>query len=427
MKKRIKVVLMLMCISALYCTNAFAVSKSDIIGYVNSQTVCGDVGLFNTYKTTFTRLLKQKKLSENELSTIYAYLQNSVGILNSKGVCKVSDMSKLTSKEKSTVYNNLTAGANVITSAPMLEFGEEENVDKQEIKKEQNKNEDEITSALKNNENSSGNTKGTKVTINTQDNTMDIYQNGVLVDKVSMSSQKMTYTGYNLTITLIVVISTIVFVLTLGGFLILFKTHTAKARFIKNILISFMICSILVASCCIIFGSKIEWLISMIDLMSIDSNGEEIQVELNSDKSIKKYPSYGLNYATLNIERLNIKNAVYFGDMTSILSLGIGHATWSDMPTEGGTVVYSGHNRENKLAGLKEVKIGDKVLVDASYAKCTYEVKKTQILKDYETDKLTKINNEETLILYTCYPFDTYVYADERFVVYCVLKQIKWK
>jgi len=165
----------------------------------------------------------------------------------------------------------------------------------------------------------------------------------------------------------------------------------------------------------------------MKDLISISSNEQEIKVELNEDKSIKKYPSYASNYATLKIEKLNIKNNVYFGDITSILSLGIGHSTWSDMPTEGGAIVYSGHNRDTMLKNLKGINIGDEIVVDTSYATCRYEVRKTDILKDTETDKLTQLKNKETLILYTCYPFDTYVYTNQRFVVYSVLKEIKWK
>lgn len=432
MKKKIKVFILLICISVVFCANTYAVSKNDIIGYVNSQTVCGDVGLFNRYKTTFTRLLKQKKLTEKELSTIYSYLQSSVGILNSKGVCKIADLGKLTAEEKSSVYNSLTAGANIITSAPLLQFGEEENSSNQQVSGEKNPNlntntntDDNISNSKEDGTNTSGD--GTKVTINTQDNTMDIYENGILVDKVSMSTEKMTYTGANMSYVVGVIICSVLFVLALVTFIMLAKKHNAKTRFVKNMLMSIMICSGFVGLTLCIFGTKIESLIAMIDLVSFESSDEEIQVELNADKSIKKYPSYGSNYATLSIEKLNINNKVYFGDITSILSVGVGHSTWSDMPTEGGTIVYSGHNREDRLKNLKDVKSGDKIVVETSYAKCTYEVNKTEILKDNRTDKLTQIKDEETLILYTCYPFDTYVYTDDRFVVYSVLKEIKWK
>lgn len=436
MKTKLKIItlFMLICISAIFCTNTFAVSKTDIIGYVNSQSVCGDTALFNTYKKTFTRLLKQKKLTQDQLNTIYSYLQNSVGILNSKDVCKISDLSKLTEKEKSSVYGSLTTAAGIITNAPILQFGEEDEVTDNTNNSTNNNNKD--NTSTNNNNTSTSNkenntvtdsTEGTKITINTQDNTMDIYENGVLVDKVSMSSQKMTYTGVNITHVIIIALSVVVFVISLVTFIKLAEKHTARTRFYKNMLVSLMICSSILALGVGVFGNKIDELKAIIDLLRINTTGKEIQVELNADKSIKKYPSYASNYATLKIDKLDIENSVFYGDIASVLSLGVGHSTWSEMPTEDGVVVYSGHNREDMLNNLKDISIGDKIIVDTSYATCTYEVSKTEILKDYETDKLTKIDNNETLILYTCYPFDTYVYTNERFVVYSVLKETKWK
>lgn len=426
MKAKVKtiIIFMVICISAIFCTNTFAVSKTDIIGYVNAQSVCGDTALFNTYKKTFTRLLKQKKLTQSELNTIYSYLQNSVGILNSKGVCKIADLGKLTEKEKSSVYGNLTTAAGIITNAPLLQFGEKDEVENNNNNVSSNNGTDSNTSQ---NNGVTDSTEGTKVTINTQDNTMDIYENGVLIDKISMSSQKMTYTGVNATHVLVAVIAIFVFIICLLVFINLSKKHTAKTRFVKNMLLSLMICCGILVSGVVLFGNRIDELKGMVDLLRINTINKEIQVELNADKSIKKYPSYAANYATLKIDKLNIENKVYFGDIASILSVGIGHSTWSEMPTEDGLVVYSGHNREDMLKNLKDVRIGDKIVVDTTYATCTYQVSKTAILKDYETDKLNKVDNNETLILYTCYPFDTYVYTNERFVVYSVLKEIKWK
>ena len=434
MKTKVKMIMifMLICISAIFCTNTFAVTKNDIIGYVNTQSVCGDTALFNTYKKTFTRLLKQKKLTENELNTIYSYLQNAVGILNSKNVCKIADLGKLTSAEKNVVYNNLTTAAGIITNAPILQFGDD---DQNTVQGNTNNTTNSTTNDNNTNSNNNTsntkdkleNTEGTKITINTQDNTMDIYENGVLVDKVGISTAKMTYTGVNVIHIVIIVLSIIVCTICILIYIKLSKIHTARIRFIKNMLVSLMICSGILALGFGIFGNKIDELKSMIDLLQINTTNKEIQVELNADKSIKKYPSYASNYAILKIDKLDVENNVYFGDIASILSLGIGHSTWSEMPTEGGAVVYSGHNRENMLKNLKDIKIGEKIIVDTSYATCVYQVAKIKILNDSEVDKLTKIDNKETLILYTCYPFDTYVYTDQRYVVYSVLQETKWK
>lgn len=411
MYKKIKVCIFCMLI-IIFCKNTVqAVTKQDIINYVNSQEVCGDKGLFNTYKSTFTRLLKQKDINESDLSKIYSSLTSSVGILKSKGVCKVSDLSKLTKEERNTVMSNLSYGASLITNAKNYESSA--GAGGEGIKEE-------TTGNLKN-------TEGTKVTINTETNTMDIYENGVLVDKVSMQTTKMTYTGVNTEYAMYIVCGILVFLIVLIPYISIYKKHTVKARVIKNLLISLMIISLSTSIFFIVLGNKLDYVKGMLDLISFKTQDIEYKVELNEDKTIKKYPSYAALYAKLSISEIGVENNVYFGDTNSILSIGIGHTTSSDMPTEGGTIIYSSHNRENLLKNLKDIQVNDKIVIDADYAKCTYIVKKIEILKDTDTDKLSKIDNKETLILYTCYPFDTYVYSDERYVVFATLQETIWK
>lgn len=411
MYKKIKICFLCILVTVLCINTVQAATKQDIIDYVNSQEVCGDRGLFNTYKSTFTRLLKQKDISESDLDKIYSSLTSSVGILKSKGVCKLSDISKLTENEKSTVMSNLSYGAGLITNAK--NYSTSSNLGGDNAKEE--------------NATNSKNTNGTKVTINTETNTMDIYEDGVLVDKVSMQTSKMTYTGVNTEYVIYVVCGVLLFIAILIPYISMAKKHTAKTRVIKNLFISLMIVSLGTSIFFVVLGNKLDYLKGMIDLVSFKTQNVEYKVELNEDRTIKKYPSYGAQYAKLSVPSVNIQNNVYFGDTTSLLSIGIGHTTSSDMPTEGGAIIYSSHNRENLLKNLKDIQISEKIVVDTDYAKCTYVVKKIEILKDTETDKLNKIENKETLILYTCYPFDTYVYSDERYVVFATLQETIWK
>ncbi len=411
MYKKIKVCFLCILVTVLCINTVQAATKQDIIDYVNSQEVCGDIGLFNTYKSTFTRLLKQKDISESDLDKIYSSLTSSVGILKSKGVCKLSDISKLTENEKSTVMSNLSYGAGLITNAK--NYGASSSLGGEEIKEENAIN--------------SKNTNGTKVTINTETNTMDIYEDGVLVDKVSMQTSKMTYTGVNTEYVIYAVCGMLLFIAILIPYISMAKKHTAKSRVIKNLFISLMIVSLSTSIFFVVFGNKLDYLKGMLDLVSFKTQNIEYKVELNEDRTIKKYPSYGAQYAKLSVPSVNIQINVYFGDTTSLLSIGIGHTTSSDMPTEDGVIIYSSHNRENLLKNLKDIQINEKIVVDTDYAKCTYVVKKIEILKDTETDKLNRIENKETLILYTCYPFDTYVYSDERYVVFATLQETIWK
>ena len=425
--KRIIISIIMMFFILLSLTGIYAVTKDDIIGYVNSQSVCGDMGLFNSYKSTFTRLLKQKKLTNNQLASIYSYLQRSVGILNSKGVCRLSDLDKLTEKEKNSVYNNLMTGASIITNAPKLTFDErnhENNSSK--IKQEENKedaNEAEKKGALSKEDKATS----TNVVLNTETGTIDIYENGVLLDKISMFNSKMTYTGVNIQRIIIIIACMFIFTICFVVFIILYNRHTAKNRFVKNILVSVMIYTLGASVILIMFGTKLDSLKGAVNLISLKLSNEEYDIELNEDKTIKTYPSYGLNYGTLKVQRLGIERNIYFGDSADILSIGIGHSTWSEMPTEGGIVVLSGHNNKESLNNIKNIKTNDKITVDTTYAKCVYSVKETKILNDTEMDKLAKQDNKETLILYTCYPFDTYVYSEKRFVVFAILENIEWK
>ena len=401
--------------------NIFAVTKSDIIGFVNSQSVCGDKALFNSYKSTFTRLLKQKKLTSSELETIYSYLQSSVGILNSKGVCKVSDVSKLTEKEKKSVLGSLYAGAGIITNAPTLNF------DEREEEYSSSKSDNSEVNNTKNEENKRSNKVGTNVVLNSETGTMDIYENGVLIDKVSTKTTKMTYTGYNITYSIIIVICIVVFAISLYLFIKLYNVHKGKTRFVKNILVSLMICTITLAIFLILFSNKLDELKSLTSLISINRSNDKYTIKLNEDKTINTYPSYGLNYGKLKIEDLDIDKNIYFGDATDILNIGIGQSTWSDMPTEGGVTVLSSHYNKNMLYNIKDIRVGEEIILDLSYARCKYIVVKTDIINDTDIDKLAKQKNKETIILYTCYPFDSYVYTSKRFIVYATLESINWK
>jgi len=423
MKKRVFSIIIAYIVISIFSVVSYSATKQDIINYVDSQTVCGDVSLFNTYKSTFTRMLKQKSLTEKELDSIYSYLTKAVTLLNNKGVCRVSDLDKLTESEKNSIYLSLTSGAAIISNAPSIQMSDGINQDNKE--KNENIRVDKVESS---NEITTSKDAKTNVAINTKDNTMDIYEDGVLIDKVSLSAPKMTYTGPNISFIFTYVITFLICILLSLLYFIIYNKKSAICSILKNILLSCIICSCCIFVVTIVFGDEILKIKSMINLISIENSSEnEFAVELNEDKSIKRYPSYGYNYASLQIDKLDISNKIYFGDTENILSLGIGHATSSSMPTEGEVVIYSGHNNSNMLNNLKNIETGMEIVVDTVYAKCTYLVEYTEVLKDTEFNKLSKIGNKETVILYTCYPFDTYIYSNQRFVVYSTIKEIVWK
>lgn len=414
-----------------FSINITAATKADILSFVDSQGVCGDVGLFNSYKSTFTRLLNQKDLTSNQLDTIYGYLQNAVGILNSKGVCRLADLSKLKPNEKSSVYNYVYGAAGIITSAPTVGYGQ---VDTTELPNGQSsKGSNASTSvsnsndANNNSHDSDSNSYGTKVTIDTANNTMDIYENGVLIDKVTLGAPKMTYTGRNPFKITIAIVLAIIFIVFFIIWRKLSKVHKRKIRCVKNVCISLMMCSIALCAIDFVAFDGFEKIVQLSSIVSFKNSDEKLDVIIDERNNILRYPSYGTNYADIVIPSVNISSKVYYGDTPSLLSLGVGHTTTANMPTENGVVIYSGHNKESVFGNLKNIVIGDEIVVDTNYAKCTYTVEKTEILKDTQIDKLVKLGDKETLIMYTCYPFDSYVYTNNRFVVYSTIKSIEYK
>lgn len=408
-----KKIFVLLITIVLVCSNSInAATKQDILDFVNTQNV-GDsktFAVFNSYKMTFTRLLKQKYLTPEQCDSILYYLTSSVNILNSKGVTKLSDLKKLTKEEKEFVYDALSTGAGIITNAPALD----------------SETGDGSTSSGNKDKNNSE--SKTTVSINTSDGAMEIYENGVLIDKISTSTNKFTYTGPNKIKINIIVFSVMALLISVILFCVLSKKQKNKFNSMYKIMLSSCIfCFLTVILFTTTFGKWIDKAETLISMLKFNSSDETISVELNSDKTIKKYPSYGNNYARLIINNLGIDRKIVYGDDASLLSNNVGQSTWSDLPTEGGLTVLSGHNREDMLKDIEKISIGEEILIDASYATCKYIVNKIDIVTDTTYEALTKNTGKETLIIYTCYPFSEIVYGNKRFVVYANLDEIQWK
>lgn len=389
--------------------NIEAATKQDILDFVDIQKVGNSETetVFNSYKTTFTRLLKQKELTASQCDEILSDLQLAVRMLNEKGINKISDLDKLTVQEKNTIYNYLISGANIITNAPIVES----TIGKDGI----------------GNSNKS-NTSNTTVSINASEGTIEIYEGGVLIDKVSNATSRFTYTGPSKVKVKIIVSSGVLFVASLLIYLVLAgREKTKKTSMIKNFIVALNSSSIMILVIAVGFNRYITMAEDILAMVRVNESTEIRNVELDNNNEIKIYPSYGNNYAKLSIDNLNIEKAIVFGEDSNLLSKNICQATWSDFPTEGNVTVLSGHNKENMLKNIENIAVGEKIVIDATYAKCTYEVYKTAIVEETDNEALNKDMDKETVIIYTCYPFSEYVYGSKRFVVYAALIDVNWK
>lgn len=89
----------------------------------------------------------------------------------------------------------------------------------------------------------------------------------------------------------------------------------------------------------------------------------------------------------------------------------------------GGNVVLSGY-RETAFYALKDVSLGDQVVVETDYGAYTYQISDIYITTPDDITP-TEPTDTERLTMYTCYPFIKYGPTPERYVVVADLIEIK--
>ena len=203
------------------------------------------------------------------------------------------------------------------------------------------------------------------------------------------------------------------------------KQGTVKATIIDVIVALLSSITILFITY-IIFSTKIESTISLINLISVDiSSKKEIVTVIDKNNKIKNYPEYGTSYATIIIPKIDINLPVYFGDTLDILKNGVGHSSGSYFPGEGGSIIYMGHNSKYMLNRLGELDINDQIKIQTNYGEYNYKVFDMKIILENEFEKLPIQRDKEMLMIYTCYPFDNIGYTTKRYVVYAELEKVE--
>lgn len=199
------------------------------------------------------------------------------------------------------------------------------------------------------------------------------------------------------------------------------RSHWLK---IEAIIIDLIVASIIVIGIIgginLLFGSKIKSAIEVLDMVSINTNSNVItEIKFNTEKQeIEKYPEYGTRYGNIRIESLNINLPLYYGDKLSILKNGVGQSSGAYFPGEGGSIICMGHNTKTFLYRLPEIRKNEEIVVQTTYGEFKYKVDHTKVVNMYNVDELPVQNEEEILMLYTCYPVNGLGHKADRFVVY---------
>ncbi len=130
-----------------------------------------------------------------------------------------------------------------------------------------------------------------------------------------------------------------------------------------------------------------------------------------------EYPHYSDQFGELIIEDCNIKVPLFFGDGNVQLNNGVGIYAGSFIPGYGRPILVAGHN-VTYFNGLKYAQEGQIVLIRTSYGNYRYEITGVEVHDKDDTTAYDLGAEEETLTMYTCYPFDTIGLTPLRCFVY---------
>jgi LPXTG-site transpeptidase (sortase) family protein len=122
----------------------------------------------------------------------------------------------------------------------------------------------------------------------------------------------------------------------------------------------------------------------------------------------------------LTISKLEIQVPIYNGTDEFNLNRGIGRIKGMAKMHEEGHLALSGH-RDGFFRGLKDIQVGDDILVQSTYGVERYAVSSITVVPKSDISVLNP-TSEKTLTLVTCYPFYFVGNAPERYIVKAVPK-----
>ena len=121
--------------------------------------------------------------------------------------------------------------------------------------------------------------------------------------------------------------------------------------------------------------------------------------------------------AKLLVPEHNIEQIILAGDSGNSLAFGPGYSFASARPNTAGITMISAH-RDTHFSFLKKLKLNDMIYIETPDKTFAYQVYKLQIV-DSNLVSLQPNLDKPTLVLVTCYPFDTITPGgSSRYLVY---------
>lgn len=118
-------------------------------------------------------------------------------------------------------------------------------------------------------------------------------------------------------------------------------------------------------------------------------------------------PKAGEKYGNLECERIKLNAPVYWGDSNKILRSGAGTDIASFPPGFGRVITICAHNT-TFFKPMKNIQEGDIISFNTNYEKYTYKITDVEVINENKLqEKFNKmiLDENEVLMLYTCYPF----------------------
>ena len=116
-------------------------------------------------------------------------------------------------------------------------------------------------------------------------------------------------------------------------------------------------------------------------------------------------PEHGEKFGTISSDHLGLNLPLFYGDTNAILKQGAGMYEGSKLPGSAGQTIICAHNTAKYFGPLEHAETGDIIHIQTSYAEYDYEIAEMKVASMYDTSTYDLDTTEETLILYTCYPF----------------------
>jgi sortase A len=108
--------------------------------------------------------------------------------------------------------------------------------------------------------------------------------------------------------------------------------------------------------------------------------------------------------ASIKVPEYRIEQTILAGMNGRVLAFGPGWMRASARPAEQGTVVVAGH-RDTHFEFLQYLQVGDQLEIQGVGAKAVYEVATMEVI-DSRYYRIRPNQDDSSLILVTCYPFD---------------------